>query len=92
MEEHDHGAGLIHQTIPELAETEPRPNKCPDCVNGLQHSTWVDEEQPMRLCSTCDGCGEIDDDEPCDDGYCLTCGAIAWFGSQYCENHQPEAK
>jgi hypothetical protein len=30
---------------------------CPDCVNGLQPSTHVDEEQPMRLCSTCDGSG-----------------------------------
>jgi hypothetical protein len=31
----DHGAGLIHQTIPDMAGTEPRPNFCPTCGTGL---------------------------------------------------------
>lgn len=43
------------------APTKP----CPDCTKGLQPSTHVDEEQPMRLCSTCDGSGVIENpDQP----------------------------
>jgi hypothetical protein len=30
-----HGAGLIHQTIPDMAGTEPRPSFCPTCGTGL---------------------------------------------------------
>jgi hypothetical protein len=39
--------------------------RCPDCVRGLQPSTHLDDEQPMRLCSTCDGGGVIaTEDQP----------------------------
>lgn len=34
-EKNDHGAGLIHQTIPDVAETEPRPSFCPTCGTAL---------------------------------------------------------
>jgi hypothetical protein len=39
---------------------KPKGKKCPDCVQGLQPSTHVDDEQPNRLCETCDGSGELD--------------------------------
>jgi hypothetical protein len=42
----------------------PKGKKCPDCVLGLQPSTHLDDEQPMRLCGTCDGSGELDPEPP----------------------------
>lgn len=35
MKEQDHSAGLIHPTIPTVAETEPRLNKCVFCKHDI---------------------------------------------------------
>lgn len=43
---------------------KPKGAKCPDCVQGLQESTHVDEEQPTKLCSTCEGSGELEPTPP----------------------------
>lgn len=54
QEQHDHGAGLIGQTIPDVAETEPRPDRlrgsynCPECGWTTPHREHAGD-QIIRL-------------------------------------------
>ncbi len=46
--ENDLGAGLIHQTIPESAETEPRPTSRTIWKYGLDRiGEWIDIDMPI---------------------------------------------
>lgn len=46
-DDNDHSAGLIGQTIPEVAETEPR------LTNGQRYCPMCDEFMKPRVCKAC---------------------------------------
>lgn len=64
QEKKDDSAGLIHQAIPEVAETEPRPI-CPSCKD----TTTVSQLLQRGVCSACDSDHDLAEDEGCP-----TCG------------------
>ena len=69
-------------------QARERQAKCPDCVKGLQPSTWVDDEQPNRLCHTCGGACVVESPAPTPMHHashvvegrtnCLNCGIENW--------------
>jgi len=71
--------------------------QCPHCERYWEVGTHVSIYEVTKERATClqvvdpdeDLQAEKADDEVCADGYCLTCGAIALMGSEFCEVHEP---